>query len=1215
MPTRFPAHLLALLLICLWPGYGAAGQPDFSRVSYRDIPGVTPEEKDAVERLLRKRASFVYGTEPGIGCYVKANGETGGCDALLCDWLSTLFGVPFVPALYFRNQLLHDIASYEADFTDALSPTPERLEASLSTSPLWERPMRLMRLADGATPLETAASRPVRYAFPALTDTFKLVANSLQKPFRIVYVGSHAEAYRMLKDKSIDAFVDKETYFDTDGTIITEDLLPLVFVPSSLATLNPELTPLISVVQKAIDNGALDYLTTLYNKGNEDYIINKFFSRLSVEEKTYVYRHSINGMNQPIPVGIEYDNYPIAFYNEHEKAWQGCALDVLAAIRKISGLNFVPAYHEPILWTEMIDRLESGKLSIITELIKTPEREGRFLWPEKPFMDDYFALLSRNDYPDITLIDVPMLKVGLIYDGASAYLFRKMFSDHKLTTEYIDAWELFSALERGEIDLAMSTQNHLLSMTHYKEKPYFKINIAFDQTYESFFALNKSETVLCSILNKAMKLIEVDAVAERWKSRVFDYQGAVARARMPYLFAGLVLFLGIVGLLSFMFVKSRRLGIELEVVVEQRTRELRLQTAAAERAAQAKNEFLARASHEIRTPMNAVNGMSELALRAYGTSEALVYIRGIRDAGAALLTVINDILDFSKIESGNLPIRRAPYKTSSLLNDVLTVTRDGTAKAGLELRAALSPDLPRAMIGDAGRIRQILLNLLGNAVKYTREGYVALSVSCGPAGEEEEDAVRLTFVVEDSGIGIRRRDMPKLFEEFTRIDEKRNIGIDGTGLGLAIARRLCRAMGGDITARSVYGTGSVFTAVLIQTAADRAPMGIVSCPADEPAGARRASFTAPEAEVLVVDDLPGNLLVARGLLIPYRLRVSVCANGSEAVNLIRQRSFDLVLMDHMMPVTDGVEAARALRAMDDERCRTMPVVALTAGDADDLRGMFLENGFNDVLAKPIETRKLDEVLKRWIPPGKRRSPQYDESYGDGAGGTRPARVPPERAGAPTGTQDEGRAPGEDPPAPVLPAIAGVDAALGLERIGGSHGIYLRLLEVFRTDAETCLARIAAEPDETSLKSFTTQVHAVKSALLNVGADGLSREAALLEKAGKEADMPLIRETLPAFRKELAALTARIGAALTPDAAEVPGESEQDPGPDVAELLTALRDALDAVDIDAADAALARLQALPLPAGLRGAVYETAEYVLSADFHKAAEILAGLPGRG
>ncbi|MDR3299206.1 MAG: response regulator, partial [Candidatus Accumulibacter sp.] len=382
-----------------------------------------------------------------------------------------------------------------------------------------------------------------------------------------------------------------------------------------------------------------------------------------------------------------------------------------------------------------------------------------------------------------------------------------------------------------------------------------------------------------------------------------------------------------------------------------------------------KSSFLARMSHEIRTPMNAILGLSELAQREYGKPKALEYITGIRSAGAGLLTIINDILDFSRIEAGNLPLHPAPYQTASLLNDVLTILRMRMSEKSLKLIVAVSPELPGSLLGDAGRGKQILLNLLSNAVKYTDEGFIRFSAS----GEAEgEDSIRLTFTVEDSGIGIKKEDLPKLFGEFTRIDEKRNSAIEGTGLGLIIARSLCQAMGGDITVTSEYGKGSVFTATLTQRVADRKPMGDMTRVMARREQPHSASFTAPEAEVLIVDDFTSNLLVAEGLLIPYKMRVFTCLNGREAVERVRERSFDLVFMDHMMPEMDGVEATRVIRAMKEERCRTLPIIALTANAVSGMREMFLENGFNDFLSKPIEVTKLDTVLEKWIPAGKRR---------------------------------------------------------------------------------------------------------------------------------------------------------------------------------------------------------------------------------------------------
>jgi len=389
----------------------------------------------------------------------------------------------------------------------------------------------------------------------------------------------------------------------------------------------------------------------------------------------------------------------------------------------------------------------------------------------------------------------------------------------------------------------------------------------------------------------------------------------------------------------------------------------------AERLTREKDCFIARISHEIRTPMNAVIGMSELAQQDYGAPRGLEYISGIKNAGASLLAIINDILDFSKIESGRLELTAALYETTSMLNDVLAIIRVQMTEKPLELLVEADPAIPRGMIGEAGRVKQVLLNLLNNAVKYTNEGFIRFSAS----GERvAENTVRLSFMVEDSGIGIKPEDMTKLFGDFTRFDEKRNSAIEGAGLGLSITRSLCRAMGGDITASSEYGKGSVFIATLTQDVADWAPMGSVTVTSAAQSGAQRATFIAPHAEVLVVDDFPNNLAVTEGLLRAYKMRVFTCMNGREAVNLAAMRSFDLVLMDHMMPEMDGMEAMQAIRALGG-RFMELPIVVLTAHAISGMKEVFLANGFDDFLSKPIETDKLDELLRRWIPAGKQQN--------------------------------------------------------------------------------------------------------------------------------------------------------------------------------------------------------------------------------------------------
>jgi signal transduction histidine kinase/DNA-binding response OmpR family regulator/HPt (histidine-containing phosphotransfer) domain-containing protein len=529
----------------------------------------------------------------------------------------------------------------------------------------------------------------------------------------------------------------------------------------------------------------------------------------------------------------------------------------------------------------------------------------------------------------------------------------------------------------------------------------------------------------------------------------------------------------------------------------------------AEQANVAKSFFLARMSHEIRTPMNAVMGLSELAAAHCSGGRCLAHIMGIKQAGASLLSIINDILDFSKIESGQMEMAPARYETASMLNDVLMITRVRLEDSPLRFEVKLDEAMPAELVGDETRVRQILLNLLSNAVKYTRKGFVRFTAEFAPL---DPKTVRLTFTVADSGIGIREELLQRLFGYFVRLDPMRNKAIEGTGLGLAIARNLCHAMGGDIRVESEYGVGSTFTATITQGIADSRRMGPLERRAVARIGERDIRFTAPDARVLIVDDMDANLVVAEGLLAPYAMRIDTCASGEEALALIEVNAYDLVLMDHMMPGMDGMETTRAVRDMPDERCRATPVVALTANAISGMREIFLENGFNDFLSKPIDIPRLDELLKRWIPCEKRRKMTDGDNNGLKGG------------------YGNGRASAGDPEAGFL-KISGLDVAIGIARVGGSQRRYLELLTAFRQDAESAAALLAEEPDALSLRAFVTRVHALKSALTSAGADSLSREAALLEKAGLEADMPAIRERLAPFREKLAGLVARIGTAV------------------------------------------------------------------------------------
>jgi len=498
-------------------------------------------------------------------------------------------------------------------------------------------------------------------------------------------------------------------------------------------------------------------------------------------------------------------------------------------------------------------------------------------------------------------------------------------------------------------------------------------------------------------------------------------------------------------------------------------------------ASKAKSDFLARISHEIRTPMNAITGMAELALRESIPHSAREHIITIKQAGNNLLSLINDLLDFSKIESGKLEIVPSNYQFSSLIYDVVNIIRMRVVDSNISFVVNVDCDIPNYLFGDETRIRQVLLNILSNAVKYTKKGFVAFSVS----GKINEDIVFLTIDVADSGDGIKPDDLKKLFGEFVQVDLASHKGVEGTGLGLVITKKLVNAMGGDINVQSEYGKGSTFTIKLSQKIHSPEPLASVEKPEEKsvlvyeqnkiyadsivctvdnlgvichrtdndddlreklqamdytflfvshsllknvkaiikelkskveivvlaefghvstninleilamPAhsiaianilngiydsnfshstneDASVAQFSAPKARILIVDDIGTNLKVAEGLMLPYNMKIDLCFSGAEAIAAVTKNIYDLIFMDHMMPEMDGIEATKLIRekATENPRYAELPIIALTANAVSGTKEMFLANGFNDFLSKPIDTTKLNNILGKWLPKEK-----------------------------------------------------------------------------------------------------------------------------------------------------------------------------------------------------------------------------------------------------
>jgi signal transduction histidine kinase/CheY-like chemotaxis protein len=751
---------------------------------------------------------------------------------------------------------------------------------------------------------------------------------------------------------------------------------------------------------------------------------------------------------------------------------------------------------------------------------------------------------------------------------------------------------------------------------------------------------------------------------------------------------------------------------------EQLIRQLEQARLRAEDAAQAKNIFLANTSHEIRTPMNAILGMVELILRQEISQVVFEHAMSIKQAGTNLLTIINDVLDFSKIESGKLDIVPSEYKFSSLINDCVSIIRMRIAEKPLLFIVNVEAKLPDNLIGDVVRVRQVMINILANAVKYTKEGTIVLSVTGGipPSSGELQDAgkhngfsanliedgydqVILKVEVRDTGVGIKEEDIDKIFEEFQQLDSHREHSVEGTGLGLAISRNLCRQMGGDITVQSEYGVGSVFTAFIPQVVLENKPIAQVHDPETKPVllyerrsiyedsliasfknldvpvkavpnpdmffleleGERYAyafvsapfadetirnlrilenpavpvilseggeisvsreapvlsmpayvisianvlngkqqqdspekttvRFIAPDARILIVDDIQTNLSVAQGLLSLYRMDIYTAISGDRAIEMVSRRNYDLILMDHMMPGMDGIEAVRAIRALDKSYARSIPIVALTANAVSGMKEMFLENGFNDFLPKPIEIPKLDEIVTRWIPAEKKKFPGEREKRGE----------------APAAQNST--APG------IPPVIEGVDTRRGIAMTGGSERGYRDVLSVLGADIRSRMPdfkKLAGMPENIPLtlkefSAFTIQVHAMKSALASIGAFDLSKAAAALETAGRDVDRPFIAKELPAFIRDLQALAEKIEAVVRPEKA--PREAGSGDITPLFPILKELRQALLSYDISRINRLTKRLEAEDSP--IRDKVDRISEFVLLGDYEDAAELIEGL----
>ncbi|MCL2127182.1 MAG: transporter substrate-binding domain-containing protein [Treponema sp.] len=1160
--------------------------------SYRDIPGVTDEEIQAVEAIKSARESFSYRTLLSSEAFRLPDGTKSGFAAMFCDLLSGLFGIPFIWDSMDWNSLSSGLENHSVDFTGDLTPTPDRRRNFFMTYPVAERALCAYTIAGTVKVATESDLNGLRIGF--LADS--ITALSIQYVyssfvFEEVNFTSISEAVEDLEAGNIDAFIIDSMdvfFFQNYTNIESVKVFPLVYTPVSLTTANPALRPVISVVDKYLAAGGIDRFHDLYREGSYEYAKYKFIRTLSIRERDYLDRLAADGGN--VPVALENDNYPVCFYDKQYNAYHGIAVDILAGIARLTGITFDVVTDGSMKWSTTLEKLKTGEASLLSELQFSEERRGRFLWADYPYMSTRYVLLSKSSYPNLEMYQVVRARVGVVRETVYEYFYNVWFPENNNAILYPSSTEAIAALEKGDIDLFMTTENTLLTIINYNEKSGYKSNIAINaRSAESYFGFNINEDILRSIISKAQNFIEKDLIVKDWTSRIYDYSRTIAYQRLLYVTVSAVILSIMMAVLIFMLVKNNRMskkfvnqaatlstiykflpdavfcknlngvyiscnsqfeklygikesdvigktdlelfpgdeesarrfieedrkvlekGVSLTVEklipfvdpahnyrqtvltplimdgkmtgllgISRDITDLHAAVESAQDASRAKSDFLAKMSHEIRTPMNAIVGMTELALRAEELNTAHEHILTVKQASANLLSIINDILDFSKIETGKFEVNPGDYLFSSLVNDVINIIRMKVLDSQVRFVVNIDSSIPNALYGDEIRIRQVLLNILGNAVKYTEKGFVSFTVHGDMTGD---DSINLVMEVMDSGKGIKEEDLHRLFGEYVQFDLKSNRGTEGTGLGLAITKSIVKAMGGDIGVYSEYGKGSSFTVTLPQKVRSPEVLAVVDRPEDKGVlvyerreiyansvffaidnlgvectvvsndeefiqklkenvyafifisfslynrnrdtvsglGANSkvvilaefgetipdknlnviampihsisvadilngqsgkfsynenneliVRFTAPDANILVVDDVITNLNVVKGLLMPYKIQVALCKSGKMALKAITNNRYDLVFMDHRMPEMDGVETTRHIRAMgaEDPYYNDVPVIALTADAVSGIKEMFFTNGFNDFLSKPIDTVRLDAVLERWIPKEK-----------------------------------------------------------------------------------------------------------------------------------------------------------------------------------------------------------------------------------------------------
>lgn len=623
--------------------------------------------------------------------------------------------------------------------------------------------------------------------------------------------------------------------------------------------------------------------------------------------------------------------------------------------------------------------------------------------------------------------------------------------------------------------------------------------------------------------------------------------------------------------------------VDVTKIIEQNhlMKRLVLQTEDANRA---KTNFVSNMSHEIRTPMNSIVGITEILLRSRHSPKEQEYLLNIQSSGRVLLTIINDVLDCSKMEAGKMQLFDEPYDTCSLFHDLRISMENRIGHSGLELIYDIDQDIPCKLKGDMGRIRQVIINLVNNAIKYTEKGSVRFSVH---VRQKNTDKVMLYYEVADTGIGIRKEDHKILFDAFQRVEMDRNRYVEGTGLGLTISQNLVNMMGGVIEVESEYGKGSRFFFTIEQTIIDPTPVSAVNYNGQKDNVTEKEAeclFIAPEAHILLVDDNELNLVVAKELLKPLRMQIDTAENGLQAVKMVRGSQYDLVLMDHMMPVMDGIEAAKAIRALPEDKYQKLPIIALTANAMVDARKEFLNAGMNGFVAKPIDFARICNQLKLWLPKDLVRDVPKEEAKKLLADDLSDSEIQPKNPQTEFSFEE------------------------GVKRCG-SKAALMKTIRIFYRTIDSKANKIEQCLKEGLISDYVIEVHALKSSALLIGAVPLSEAAKELESYGKQGKTEALEEKTP----DVLAMYRDFKNILKPYADKEEAAKQEASDGEWIQALQQIHQCIEQFDLDGVDRIMEKLEEYQIPECIRESMDQLRVYVADVSMEEIMELTDTMTG--